>query len=114
MIMTPFEAYFEILTKQNQNKRISKKKISKLERIISTDSQYSYFYTFNIIKGSWEEGEDIISKHPYWSYKYARDIIRKPFEKCHYIIFDSSSRNFYIKFLKSINYDLDNISEWLI
>lgn len=110
--MTPFEAYFEIVTKQN--KRISKKKISKLEKIISTDSQYSYFYILNVIKGPWEEGEDIISKHPYWSYKYARDIIKKPFEKCHYIIFYSSCKNLYIKFLKTINYDLNNISEWLI
>ena len=60
------------------------------------------------------ELEKIISTDSYYSYRYAYIIIGGPFEKCHSIIFNSDYKNDYIIFLKSINYDLNKISEWLI
>ena len=130
--MTPKDAYEKCRKKD--------KRILELEKIISTDSYYSYRYARDIIKepfelgedviskdpqlshcyardiigGPWKRGEDIISKDAERSYRYAYIIIGGPFEKCHSIIFDSDYKNDYIIFLKSINYDLNKISEWLI
>jgi hypothetical protein len=84
------------------------------EKIISDHSHYSYLYARDIIKGPFELGEKIISDHSYYSYLYARDIIKEPFEKCHHIIFNSGYRNHYLTFLRSINYDLNKISELLL
>jgi len=104
--MTSYEAYQKCL---KQNKRIPK-----LEEIISIDSQCSYYYALNVIQGPFERGEEIISKHPYYSYLYASVIIEGPFEKCHPFILNSSYKNDYIYFLKTINYDITKINEWLI
>jgi hypothetical protein len=104
--MTPYEAYSKCL---EQNKRILE-----LEDIISTDSQYSYYYVLYIIQKPWKQGEKTISKHPRWSYFYANYIIQGPFDKCHPIIFNSYYKDEYIKFLTTTNYDLNKISEWLI
>jgi hypothetical protein len=104
--MTPYKAYSECL---EQNKRILE-----LEDIISTDSRWSYYYVLNMIHEPWKQGEDSISKHPVWSYKYASYIIQGPFEKCHPIIFYSYYKDEYLNLLKSVNYDLNKISEWLI
>ena len=85
-----------------------------LEKIIATNAQYSYWYASDIIKERWEEGEKIIAKDIYYSFFYAQHVIKGPFHLCHPIIFNSSYKKDYILFLKSINYDLNEISEWLI
>ena len=104
--MTPEEAYYKCIYED--------KRILKLEGIIATDSKYSYYYARDIIKGRFEKGEQIIVTDPENSYFYARYVIKDPFHLCHHIIFNSEWRDEYIKFLKSINYDLSEISEWLI
>jgi hypothetical protein len=68
----------------------------------------------DVIEGPWEKGEEIISKDAQCSYLYAKDVIGKPFERCHPIIFNSKYKDDYIYFLKLINYDLNKICEWLI
>jgi hypothetical protein len=60
-----------------------------------------------------QELEDIIT-NPMWSYYYARNVIKGPFDKSHYIIFNSDWRDDYIDFLKSTDYDMNKICEWLI
>ena len=130
--MSPQKAYQKC---KKENRRISE-----LEKNIATDPEYSYYYALQIIEGPFESGEDTISKDSEWSYKYAfyildkqwelseeaiskdpeysywyaRNVIKGPFEKSHHIIFNSHHKNDYIDFLKSINYDLNKISEWLI
>jgi hypothetical protein len=84
------------------------------EKIISTDSKSSYWYAKDVLKGRFIEGEKIITTNPHYSYWYAKNIINHPFLLCHPIIFNSEWKNKYIDFLKSINYDLSEISEWLI
>lgn len=89
-------------------------RISELEKIIATDPYYSYCYARDVIKGRWEESEQIIANDSEWSYVYAYEVIKGPFYLCHPIIFNSEYKDGYINFLKSINYDLNEISEWLI
>jgi hypothetical protein len=84
------------------------------EKSIATDSECSYLYAYNIIKGRWEDGEKSIATDSEWSYLYARDLIKGHFELCHHIIFNSKYKDEYVNFLKSINYDLNKISEWMI
>ena len=60
------------------------------------------------------ELESIVATDLYYSYCYARDLIKGPFELCHSIIFNSEYKDRYVNFLKSINYDLNQIGEWLI
>jgi hypothetical protein len=130
--MTPEKAYFKCLHE--------KRRIPELESIIATDSNYSYWYAFDIIKGRFIEGEKsiatdldcsylyaryiikgrfiegekIIANDLDCSYLYARDVIKGPFRLCHPVIFSSHFKDDYIYFLKSINCDLNEISEWLI
>jgi len=130
--MTPEEAYLKCL---HENHRISE-----LESVIATDPKFSYLYARDVIKGRFEKGEQIIVTDPYFSfcyareliggrfeegeksiatdpdfsYRYARDVIKGPFPLCHSIIFKSFYKKDYIDFLKSINYDLNEIGEWLI
>lgn len=104
--MTPKEAYQICLTENKRSK--------KLQEIIFTDPKWSFYYARYIIGGPWELGEEVISKNPSWSFSYAYEIIKGPFEKCHHIIFNSSWKNVYINFLKSKNYDINKIGEWLI
>jgi hypothetical protein len=93
---------------------VIKGKFEEGEKIISTDSRYSYWYALHIIKGRWEEGEKIIATDSEYSWLYAKKIINHPFLLCHPVVFNSGFKNHYIKFLKSINYDLSEIGEWLI
>jgi len=130
--MSPAEAYNKCF--------IEKKRIPELEGIISTDPEYSYYYAYRIIKGRFESGEKIIitdysyayyyalnvmkgrfregekniATHPECSYWYAHDVLKSPFHLCHHNIFNSEYKELYINFLKSINYDTNEISEWLI
>ena len=104
--MNPEEAYRKCLNEE--------KRILELEKIIVTNSYYSYLYAYNIIQGPWKLGEKSLLKNCLWSFEYARNVIKGPFQKCHPIIFNSEMKNNYIDFLKSINYDLNKISEWLI
>jgi len=84
------------------------------EKSISTDSKHSYYYALDLIEGKWEKGEKAISTDPLYSYWYAHNVIKSHFDLCHPIIFNSHYKNEYIDFLKSINYDLSEIGEWLI
>lgn len=106
--MTPQEAYLKCKNK--------KKRIPELESIIAIDSYYSYCYARDVIKGRWEECEKTIANDSEWSYVYAYEVIKGPFYLCHPIIFNSEYKDGYINFLKSINYDFNEISEceWLI
>ena len=94
--MTPREAF-----EKCKNKNY---KVSELEKIIITDSYYSYLYARNIIYEKFEKGEKNITTDSYTSYC---NIL-------HPIIFNSEYKDEFIDFLKSINYDLNEISEWLI
>jgi len=60
------------------------------------------------------ELEDFIATDKICSYRYARDVIEGPFYLGHAVIFNSFWKDKYINFLKSINYDLSEISEWLL
>lgn len=104
--MTPQEAWLKC---KNQKKRIPE-----LEDVIATDSKYSYYYASNIIKGRWKKGEESIANNSHYSYWYAINILNRPFHLGHHFIFNSRWKNDYISFLKSINYDLNEISEWLL
>ena len=104
--MTPVEAYRRC---SNENRRILD-----LEEIIATDSYYSCLYAQYIMRGKFERGEISISKDPEYSHHYAHYIIKDLFPLCHPIIFKSKWKERYIDFLKSINYDLSQIGEWLI
>lgn len=102
-----YYSYFYVL-------HVIKKPWKKGEEIISKDSEFSYEYARNIIKGLFKKGEDAIIRKPSLSYKYAINIIQGPFEKCHPVILNSSFKYNYMEFLKSINYDMSEISEWLL
>ena len=104
--MTPKEAYKKCC--------FEKRRIPQLESIIAIDLEYSYCYARHIIKGRFIEGERRITNDPIYSYCYARDIIKDAFPLCHDRIFNSEYRDLYLEFLKSINYDLNEIDEWLI
>jgi hypothetical protein len=84
------------------------------EKSIIKDSEFSYLYARNVIKGQWLKGEDSISKNFEFSYWYATIVINEPFKKCHPYIFNSVYSERYINFLKSTNYDINKIGEWLI
>ena len=106
VIVTPKEAFEECL--------IKKERIIDLEKIISKDPYWSNLYARDIINGPFELGEKTISKDSYYSYRYASDVINGAFEKCHPVIFNSAWKYNYMKLLKSINYDMTKISEWLL
>ena len=91
-----------------------KKRIIEYEKIIITDPKWSYYYAKDVIKGRFDEAKHTIASDPLWAFWYAKDILCNPFEECHYVIFNSKYKNEYIGFLKSIGYDLNKISEWLI
>jgi len=84
------------------------------EKSISSDPYYSYLYAHDVLKGRFIEGEKSIATHSEFSYCYARHVLKCPFDLCHPIIFNSKYKELYIKFLKSINYDLSQYGEWLI
>ena len=130
--MSPTLAYFKC---KNQKKRIPeleniivtdsfysycyardviKRRWEEGEKSISTDSKYSFWYAKDVLKDRFEEGEKTISMYPEYSYWYARNIIKGPFNLCHSTIFNSEYKDAYIDFLKSINYDLNEIGEWLL
>lgn len=104
--MMPHEAFEKC---RNQNNRTLE-----LEKIIATNAQTSYLYAKEIIKDRFILGEKIISQEVFYSFLYAQHVIKGPFIECHSIIFNSSYKKDYILFLKEINYDLNQIMEWLI
>ena len=84
--MSPHQAYHKARNMKLQNIPYkSKSQLKKIEKIISQDEFYSYYY--------------------------ARDILEGPFSLSHNIIFNSNYRKDYFIFLKSINYDLKEIHE---
>ena len=84
------------------------------EEVIASNIYYSYWYSSHVLKGRFSLGEKIISTDPGTSLHYAKFVIKKPFHLGHSTIFNSYFKNDYIDFLKSINYDMIEISEWLI
>jgi hypothetical protein len=91
-----------------------KKRIPELEVIFAKDPKHSYYYANFVIEERFEEGERSIATDSYYSYCYATGVIRGPFSLGHHVIFKSHYKDEYIKFLKSIHCDLNEISEWLI
>jgi hypothetical protein len=129
--MIPREALAKIIK--------SNKRSSRLEKIIAQDPESSFFYASHlnerfiegeeaiiisvyhthhyieeIVRAPFPKGEKIISTEPFYSYRYAKNILKNVFHLAHPRIFNSSFKNDYINFLKSINYDLNEIGEWLI
>ena len=70
--MTPYESYWQA-RKQGYG-------TPELEATIATDSEYSYLYANEIIKGRWEPGETIITTDAYYSEIYARYVIKGRWE----------------------------------
>jgi hypothetical protein len=95
-------------------KKGEKLRIPELEVIIAKNPVYSFQYARDIIKGRWEEGEGIIATDPELSYCYAKHVIEGPFPLGHHVIFKSEWKKSYINYLKYLDYDLTEISEWLI
>jgi len=84
--MTPYYAYTAFLS---TNANYNKSEIQKLEGIISQSQHFSFLYSKFILKG--------------------------PFVKGHPVLFrDSIFKNKYLTFLRSINYNINEIGEWLI
>jgi len=84
--MTPYYAYKSFLS---TNANYTKSEILKLEKVISNSKHFSFLYAKNILKG--------------------------PFHHGHAILFnDSIFKNKYLTFLRSINYNINEIGEWLI
>jgi hypothetical protein len=84
--MTPYHAY---ITFVHTDCNYTKSEILKLEGIISQSQLFSFLYSKCILKG--------------------------PFHRGHPVLFrDSIFKNRYITFLKSINYNINEIGEWLI
>lgn len=104
--MTPQEAYAACLSER--------KRIPQLELIIAQESMFAYYYAIEMINGRFELGEKTISADAHYSYWYATRAIKAPFSLGHYTIFNSEYKNDYIKFLYSINYDLNKINELII
>ena len=67
-------------------------------------ANYSYYYALIVLKGRFEKGEDIISKHPCYSYFYALDILKGRFEKGEDVI---SQNVYYSKLYKENIYDAE-------
>jgi hypothetical protein len=93
---------------------IIKRRWKQGEKSIIIDIEYAYHYANDVIKGKFIEGESSIATHPEHSYSYVHNVIKGPFPLAHPIIFNSKWKYNYINFLKSINYDLSEIEEWLI
>jgi hypothetical protein len=104
--MSPEDVYMKCLKE--------KKRIHELEPLIIKDPKICFIYSRDIIKGRFKEGEKIIATHPEHSYSYVHNVIKGPFPLAHPIIFNSKWKYNYVNFLKSINYDLNEISEWLL
>jgi hypothetical protein len=104
--MTPYEAL--------QISKSLKKRSSKLEKLIIESPQLCFDYARQVLRGRFLEGEKMISGDSFNSLMYAKYVLNGPFHLGHRIIFNSFYKKDYIDFLKSINYDLNEISEWLI
>jgi hypothetical protein len=46
------------------------------EEAIKKDPQWAYYYSRNVIKGRWKEGEEAIKKDPLWAYHYSLNVIK--------------------------------------
>ena len=91
--MSPHDAYHKTRNMKLQNIPYkSKSQLKKIEKVISQDEFYSYYYAIDILNG--------------------------PFLLCHHIIFNSNYRKQYLDFLKSLNYNMkeiyDQYGEFLI
>lgn len=59
--------------------------------------------------------EEVISRSQHFSFLYAKNILKGPFPRGHEVLFkDSIFKNKYLTFLRSINYNINEIGEWLI
>lgn len=52
--------------------KIVEKKIESTKK----DPEWAYYYSVNVIKGRWKEGEEVIKKDPEWAYWYSLNIIK--------------------------------------
>ena len=104
--MTPYEALQIAKTIKNRD--------PELEKLIIESHQLCFEYAKDVLRGSFREGEEMISTSGFHSYMYAKYVLNSAFTLCHSIIFNSEYKEEYIDFLKSINYDLSETSEWLL
>jgi hypothetical protein len=86
----------------------------KLEKLIIESAHLCFEYAKNVLQEPFLEGEKVISIDSFYSYMYAKYVLNGPFHLGHHIIFNSEYKYDYLDFLKSINYDLKEIGEWLI
>ena len=74
------------------------------EEIISNNAEYAYKYAANVIKGEFLAGEPAIAKSAFFSYMYANYVINGRFEKGEKAIFSNPEyANLYTDLLKSQN-----------
>jgi len=84
--------------------KIAKGKIKdEWEDTIASDPTYSYWYSNNVLKGSFPKGEDIIATDHYTAYSYAKNVLKDRFIKGEEAITNSFWVKEYMKFLKEIN-----------
>ena len=81
-----------------------------------TDALYMYRIFSNLTENHSRDPnlEAILAKDYHYSVKYAKTYLKDAFPQAHPVIFDSPLREEYIEFLKKINYNMDNVSEWLV
>jgi len=60
--------------------KLMKKKDPEIMKYVTINSQLSYYYAENILRGRFELGEEAIAKDTVYSYYYAKNIIRGRFE----------------------------------
>lgn len=53
----------------------------RLVKAIALHPEYSYWYSKEVVKDMWPEGERAISKDPFWSYMYAKNRVKGRFLK---------------------------------
>ena len=69
-IMTASDIYHRALKSKENDPNFSKFLLE------SNDSVFCAYYASNVIRGPWEEANDIIKDHPYATLIYARDAIK--------------------------------------
>lgn len=94
------------------------KRIPKLEKLIASEEDTAYVYAFDVVQGSFPEGETIILKDPQLAVEYAVYVLDAPFEKGHPVIFNSKNGqdciDEYVDFLIEKGYDKEKIDSLLI
>ena len=84
--MTASDIYHRALKSKENDPNFSKFLLE------SNDSVFCAYYASNVIRGPWEEANDIIKDHPYATLIYARDAIKGRWEEGEKTILDKPLR----------------------